>query len=445
MQLMRPGRAYYRFVPMVETTLFHWFTPTEGNLRGPWKPLEGRPAWTGEPDFWISQLKQIMMANIDTVHVHCINNFEQQRINFFKAYNQLRRQGWDVPKMSPFLDPFYLWREKPIDVSTWAGKEEYVRHYIRFFNQYFAENTDDLAATYLLHIEERVVLASWFVYTMLLNVKELTRKDVERRLRTALGDRIPALKKGIWMMSSALIDPDYTFTDERMVMFSGYSYGIHSVHNEIDVWHVQPGYWDQNIRKPGYFLPRDGGKHYRSAWDAAVSTAPYVHRIYVESWNEYDEGSGIYASDPSAYVDESMTSNRDIFSADNDPFEYINTTARGAARFNGRPENDAVMLGVDAPPSAAAGSEVDVQVVVRNEGNGRWSGAAGYGLRIGNEFTVRINDQEDEIPLYGGIFRGRPVTFKTKLPVGTLQGAEITMVKDGVPFGEKTSVRIEIR
>ena len=53
------------------------------------------------------------------------------------------------------------------------------------------------------------------------------------------------------MITTALVDPDLTFADERVVMFSGYAYAIHSVHNGIDVWHVQPGYWDQNIRRPG--------------------------------------------------------------------------------------------------------------------------------------------------------------------------------------------------
>jgi hypothetical protein len=260
---------------------------------------------------------------------------------------------------------------------------------------------------------------------------------------------MPSLSRGIYMMSTALIDPDYTFTDERMIMFSGYTYALHCVHQGIDVWHAQAGYWDQNIRKPGFFLPRDGGKHYRNAWDIIAFNMPYVHRVYVESWNEYDEGSGIYAADTSApLVNEAMHSNTDVFSDSNDPFEYINTTARGAARINGRPENDAAILGVEAPSSAQPGNQVDVRVVVRNQGNGRWTGAAGYALRLGSEVTLPINDQADEIPLYGGIFRGRPVTFDARLPVGERRGArevEITMLKDGVPFGEKASLKIEVR
>jgi hypothetical protein len=445
---MRPGRSYHRYVPFVGTSVFHWFLPTEGNISGPWQPFEGRPLWTGEPSFWIGQIKQIMMANIDAVYLHCINNFEPQRINFFRACNQLRREGWDIPKIAPFLDPFYLWREKPIDVSTRAGKDEFVRHYIRFFDQYFSENTDTLAASSLLHVDGKPVLTSWWVYSMLQNLEDLTREDVERRLTSALGTRMPSMRNGIYMMSTALIDPDYTFTDERMIMFSGYCYALHCVHKSIDVWHVQAGYWDQNIRQPGFFLPRDGGRHYRSAWDIVAFNMPYVHRVYVESWNEYDEGSGIFAADPAAlHVNAAMHSNTDVYSADNDPFEYINATARGAARINGRAENDAIILGIEAPPSAVAGSEVDIRVTVRNDGNARWSGAAGYYLLTGTGRAIAIDDQNDEIPLYGGIFRGRPLTFKLRLPVGDVRGTfttDVSMAKDGVPFGEKTPIKIEV-
>ena len=446
---MRPGRPYARYIPFVGTSLFHWFLSTEGNVSGPWQPIESRPAWTGEPDFWVSQIKQIMMANIDAVYVHCIDAFEPQRVNFFRACNRLRREGWEIPKIAPFLDPFYLWREKPINVSRRAGKDEYVRHYIRFFDQYFSENQDSLAETDILHVDGKVALASWWPYSMLQKLELLTRSDVERRLLTALRNRMPSLKQGVYMMSTALIDPDYTFTDERMIMFSGYSYAIHCVHKGIDVWHAQAGYWDQNIRKPGYFLPRDGGKHYRSAWDVIASNMPYVHRVYVESWNEYDEGSGIYAADPSApFVNQTMHSNTDVFSDRNDPFEYINTTARGAARINGRPENDAAILGIEAPNSAQSGNHVDVRVVVRNEGNGRWSDSTGYALRLGTDVVVPINDQANEIPVYGGIFRGRPVSFDAKLPVPNVPGtfnAAVTMLQDGSPFGEKATIKIQVR
>ena len=448
MDLLRPGRAYTQYVPFVGTTVFHWFRPTEGNVSGPWQPLGGRSSWSGEPDFWVGQIKQIMMANIDAVYLHCINNFEEERINYFRACNRLRHQGWEIPKIAPFLDPFYLWREEPIDVATKEGKDEFVSHYIRFFEQYLSVNEDALAETDLLRIDGKIVLTMWWSYSLVRNAEKLTREDVTRRLVAALGDRIPSLSNGIYMMTTALVDPDISVSDERMIMFSGYAYAIHCIHKGMDVWHVQAGYWDQNIRTPGYFLPRNGGKNYRSAWEAVVSSLPHVQRVYVESWNEYDEGSGIYASDPSEpLVNPGMQSNADVFSSNGDPFEYINTTAHGAALINRRPEDDAVVLAVEAPTKASAGSQIELQVVVRNEGNARWSGSARYGLLVQPDLFFRIDDQEDEIPTYGGIFRGRTATLRIKLPVATSSGPwrlVLSMAKDAVPFGQSETVTIQV-
>lgn len=447
MNLIRPGRSFRRMQPFVGTTVFHWYGSNEGSVRGPWPPIGGRATWTGEPAVWAAQIRQIMMANIDAVYLHCMNQYESIRINYFKACNQLRHEGYEIPKISPFLDPFYIWRTNWVNVSTEAGKDEFVSHYIRFFEQYLSENSDPLAYTDLLHVDGKIVLSSWYVYTVLGGLEKFTREDVERRLFAALGDRIPTLANGIYMMTAALIDPDLTFSDERMILFSGFTYAMHSVHNGIDVWHVQPGYWDQNIRRPGFLLPRDGGRHYRAAWDAVVSNAADVKRVYVESWNEYDEGSGIYPADPSPpFVVPAMNQNTDVFSSTNDPLEYVKTTAQGAARINRRADDDAVVLGVSAPGQAKMGSKVEVRVVVRNEGNAVWSRAGGYALRAGGQLEP-VEDPIADGLLEEGIFRGRPCTFYFELSVPDRKGTwvlEVTMEKSGKPIGLGASVAIEV-
>ena len=107
---------------VVSTTVFHWFTATDGQLSGPWAPLEGRASWTGDPAFWQDQVKQIMSANIDIMYVHLLPSFEQQRINLFQALNQLRAQGYDVPKVAPILDPVTTWYNQPnVDLATTAS------------------------------------------------------------------------------------------------------------------------------------------------------------------------------------------------------------------------------------------------------------------------------------------------------------------------------------
>ena len=135
---------------LVSVSVFHWFTSNGGQLSGPWQPVEGRANWTGTTNFWISQIKEMMAADVDALYVHLIPSSEQQRINLFQALGQLRSQGWNVPKVAPFLDPMITWNQQPlVDVGTAAGKDTFVGQYIRFFNQYYSVNQDANADDYL--------------------------------------------------------------------------------------------------------------------------------------------------------------------------------------------------------------------------------------------------------------------------------------------------------
>ena len=121
---------------IVSTDVFNWFTTNTGQSSGPWQPLEGRAAWTGTPAFWEDQVKQMMSANIDVIYDHLIPAFDAQRVNLFQALNNLRSQGYDVPKVAPFLDPLITWNNKPnLDLATTAGKDAFVGEYTRFFQR----------------------------------------------------------------------------------------------------------------------------------------------------------------------------------------------------------------------------------------------------------------------------------------------------------------------
>ncbi len=425
------GYGFARFQPFVGTTVFHWFGPTEGNVRGPWQPVGGRQVWDGTVEFWKRQIHEMMLANIDAIYLHLIPTYESYRVNFFKAYGHLRRMGWDVPKIAPFLDPFGIWREAPIDLATDEGKEIFVGEYIRFFDQYFAENDDEQAASFLLMVDGRLCISTWWV-SLLRNVQALTRDDVEFRLRARFASRIPQLAQGIYTMTTALIDPDLTFSDERMVMFSGYAYAIHSVHKDVDVWHVQAGYWDQNIRSPGYLMPRDGGKNYRRAWDIVAANMPYVGRVYIESWNEYDEGSGIYAADPGGpFVDPAQHTNTDTFSDRGDPYEYVLTTAEGAAKINGRPAKAGQIL-ASQMQRENAGQRSILHAWVRNEGNVRWLSTSAPSLRLtagGASRSVSLADSwVDASPL--GVVRGEVVLVTVAIEESEADGL-VLQLHDG--------------
>lgn len=144
-----PGRDFKDTDKYVSTMVFHWYSVVTGQQSGPWKPLEGRLAWTGEEPFWRDQIKDIMDANIDVIYVHLFNGLERQREDLFKVLHQLRQEGYDTPHVLPFLDPLIIWNNNPIDLNQESAKDEFVDQYRRWFEQYFRNNPDPFAESRL--------------------------------------------------------------------------------------------------------------------------------------------------------------------------------------------------------------------------------------------------------------------------------------------------------
>ncbi len=456
--LFAPAKTFQHWDPIVSTTVFHWFTPTQGNLSGAWAPLEGRQNWSGETSWWTGQIKQMMMAHIDVIYVHLIERFEEQRFNLFAALSELRKKGYDVPKVAPFLDPFGIWPPRRIDVSTSEGKDEVVRHYLRFYDQYFSANNDTQAATYLARIDNRVVISSWWVYTILEKLEAFQKLDIEDRLRNHFARRTPVFENGIYMVSTALVDPDLPFSDERMVLFSGYSYCALSVHGGIHVYHLQAGYWDQNIRQPGYHLPRHGGKQYKAAWDYVLYQCSPVHRIYIESWNEYDESSGIYAADPKAVhkLECNRSAVSDRWSDDDDPYEYIRTTARSVSIWKKLPDLDSFVLAPPGNIECPRHEMLTFWVTFRNSGAKHWIREAlplprfiSPGGVDMSEFIVDAFPDIEDLGTFGGVFRGAPVSYYLRFRAPSHAGCHEFPLRlhdvEGRAFGETAIVRLLVK
>ena len=455
--LFTPRSTFNATNHIVSVSVFHWFTSNGGQLTGPWRPVEGRANWTGEPEFWKGQIKQMMSANIDMLYVHLIPSSEQQRINLFQALNQLRFEGYDVPKVAPFLDPMITWDQQPlVDVGTAAGKDTFVNQYIRFFNQYYSVNQDPYADDYLARVANRVVLDTWHVKFNLTNLNSLSRQDVTNRLAAAFGQSHPVFSNGIYMVTTALNDPTLSFADEKVPQFEISEYYRANSYLGTVAVQLKGGYWDQNIRNPGDILKRDGGSHFTNAWNMVNRST--VRRVYIESWNEYDEGSGIYAANtgPPYIQPGSGNTNTDYWSSANDPYEYIKSTAKGAAAFNDVSNHNAKILWHNIPTNIMPGESRIATVIVRNEGDASWTAAGNY--KFGQkEFLdpvlfgpgrYLIDDSQDERPIYGGIFRGRPKTFQVTVTAPDVPGIYPThwsMLQELVEwFGEELSIPITV-
>ena len=107
----------------------------------------------------------------------------------------MRGQGYDVPKVVPFLDPMITWDGQPnIDLATAAGKDAFVGQYIKFFQEYYSVNNDPAADSYIAQMNGRVELDTWHVKFNTDNLASLTRTDVESRLVGGLWCRASRLQ-----------------------------------------------------------------------------------------------------------------------------------------------------------------------------------------------------------------------------------------------------------
>ncbi|RKX45269.1 MAG: hypothetical protein DRP64_04960, partial [Verrucomicrobia bacterium] len=373
-QLLTKGDGFSIDSHVVSTSFFHWYTADDGQKVGPWLPLEGRENWTGSVEWWKGQVKQTMLANIDLLYVHLICEMEEQRVNLFRSLAELRAEGYDVPKIAPFLDPMIIWQGTVVDLSTAPGRQELLSHYVRFYEQYFSANGDEFAESYVAKIDGRPILVTWHLGMNTSHLDTFKREDIESELARHFSDRYPAFTHGIYMVTTGVSQNTFRFADEKAFLFELHAYHAQKEHNGIVTAMVKPGYWDQNVRTPGFCLPRNGGANYRNAWNEVASNE-YVDRVYVESFNEYDEGSGIYAGKPNGFYIHPGTDNTssDEWSACNDPLEYLRITAEGARRFNDTPDYASRILTHNIPSTLRPGLEYDAIIVVRNEGDVLWS------------------------------------------------------------------------
>ncbi len=453
--LLNEGNHFSVSDHIVSTSFFCWYGEGEWQVSSPWIPLEGRESWDGSVAFWKRMIKEAMAANIDVFYVELIPVMEESRIRFFLALNELRREGWNVPKVCPFLDTeiTYSLLGYKANCGTEEGIDELIGHYIRFYRQYYAANTDQYADDFIYTQDGHPVLDIWHIQNKILNYYLLTREDVTSRLQAVFGEAHPIFNNSIKMINNAY-SPCFNFCDERIYQFEMQQYKIDKYWNGIKSSLLKPGYWDQNVRYPGYFLPRDGGVHFAQGWDQVLADTT-IDRVYIESFNEYDEGSGIYAARTDTVFRIPTNTNMDTWSVGNDSWEYIKTNAEGAAAFNDFELLDAKIIRDNIPEEIEAGDSVTATIVIQNEGNFSWSHAKNIALGQHDDETdfgqgrYAINDDEDEITVYGGIFRGRVKVFTVQILAPETAGTYVThwqMIQEGGDwFGDILTKTIEVK
>ena len=123
--------------------------------------------------------------------------------------------------------------------------------------------------------------------------------------------------------------------------------------------------------------------------------------------------------------------------------------------FNDWPDRDAAIVWHNISTQMQPGETRSATVIVRNEGDALWSEAARYRFSQSDSDAVSfghgrylIDDSQEDIPAFGGIFRGRAKTFQITLTAPTQPGTYVThwgMLQESVEwFGQQITPTIEI-
>ena len=186
-----------------------------------------------------------------------------------------------------------------------------------------------------------------------------------------------------------------------------------------------------------------------------------VEHVYIDSWNETGEGSGIFEATPTTYSASSggpcgtwVHKHEDAFGPS--PRHFIQRTAEYAARWNDIADDDAAFVAHDLPTQLRPGERRVVTVVMRNTGDRTWSRAsvdrlapvAGAALLPEGAVFVEESNHAEGARL-GGYTRGLAAafTFELRAPCSTGDvSLELRMQKStGAPFGSVVRHTLSVR
>ena len=277
---------------LIGPVVFHWFNATQGQFQTVWLPLEGRRAWDGSVKFWRKQEKDIMAAGFNMILFEVPFSWEQEQRNHLTAIKERRNESMPVPRIAPFFaaESFESYSE-PKDISTAEGKDAFygkIRDwFLRYRGVFSLQPGGRIDTSQLAFVGDKVLICLWWVPLKDDYVPSGFFDYLNDRLYSDFGFR------GYWSVH------DYFGrggADETNALFNGpapVKIGSNrSASLLVGFWPPGPEY------PPDTFLARDSGRSYSDAWNRLIAVRDSLSRVYVESWNEYTEGSGMYAAQP---------------------------------------------------------------------------------------------------------------------------------------------------
>ena len=445
--------------------MFTWFTGDTGwTCHSPWVPVETFEAWDGSAAWARKQMLDQMDAGIDVIGLQYdwssgegSRGYRWSNVrNAIEAARTLLEDGMTPAKIFPFVDTAIIahFHEedhgRTIDLARSDDFEYFYGFLTTFYDAYNEIMTDAFAHVAGAQMSEKPFVGFWHSVTID-NESEGVISNMKNRFETAYGVQP-------YFIAHPNDWRNYSGIDEITLMFGPpenyYAGGRDS--NGGETINIEPGFWNP-ISNP-FYVPREGGVHFLSAWDQAMARRGDVEHLYIDSWNETGEGSGIFEAQPTTWTDSDTGPCGEFVHRHNESWGpdaryYINVVSEKAASWNDRPAMDAQFPMADVPASMQAGQRRWVSVIARNAGNMPWT--------VGGDFTIQPGgDSADfgasgqavalrsaELEHMGRLPRGAVTVFHFLLtapcPAGTYT-LTFQMSSAGTPFGDVLTRQIEV-
>jgi len=458
----------FRFYPadhVVGSWMFTWFTGDPGwACSSPWAPPETFALWDGSPGWARKQMLDQMDAGIDVIGLQMDWKDETTARAYrwvnvrhaIEAALQLLEDGMRPPRIFPLVDTAIMasFFEEDNARTLDLGNPSDLDFFYGYMQAFYAAMRDVMGVPFApvagAEMGGKPFVGLWHSVTI---------DGESNAVVAALKDRFLAdfgvephfvAHPNDWSAISEI--------DEITLMFGPPQHffaGGRDV-NGGETINIEAGFW--NPASNTFYLPRQGGVNFLAAWGQAQARRADVEHLYIDSWNETGEGSGIFEAQPVSYTAADTGPCGTFVNLHEDSWGdgarfYIDTVSQNAALWNDAAELDAVVMASDLPAAMAAGERRWVSILVRNEGDTLWEDDGTFTLEpLAGAPEWRVDAQAvalgtAELQHVGRVPRGAVAAFRFLLAAPCVEGPSslsFQMARSGESFGEILTVEIQV-
>jgi hypothetical protein len=447
--------------------MFTWFTgDTSWRCGSAWQPPGGFATWNGSAAWARDQLIDQIDAHLDAIglQLDTPSGAGAQGYRFtnivhvMEAARGLLEEGVLPPRLFPFIDTAIVadhWLQaqgSTLDLSTTAGRTFLYGHPQAYYQAAVTALGSVFGAAGTARFGGNPAIGFW--HSVTINGEDNAAVlDLKARFHTDFGsDPYFIAHPNDWR--------NFPAVDEITLMVgppTHYFMGGRDPSGAPTI-NVEAGFW--NPTSNTFYLPRVGGGNYEAAWASAQAQRATARHVWIDTWNETGEGSGIFAAQPMSYTAADTGPcgqfvNLHDESWGTDSRHYINVTRAQATAWNDAPDLDASPIAGDAPATMHVGERRYVTVAMQNVGDRTWST---NGPTLALSASARAEGFFIETPVaaasdalavrLGGVARGLTGVFTVLVTAPCAPGAHTLSMQmsdpSGGPFGKVYSASVMV-